>query len=197
MAGSGFRSALRKQVRRERRQVAESGLELRVLEGPELSDTDWRALFAFYVDTCRKRGSGPYLTRRFFELIRKSHAQRVVAVIAYRAGKPVAGTFNFQKGKNLYGRYWGCSEDHPALHFECCYYRLIERAIEMRLERFEAGAQGAHKLRRGLLPTIIHSVHHIEHPALRRALEEYLPRELSGVRRELAELSEHGPFRRD
>jgi len=167
-----------------------------VLEGPELSDADWRALFAFYVDTCRKRGSGPYLTRRFFELIRKTHARRVVAVIAYRAGKPVAGTFNFQKGRHLYGRYWGCAEEQPALHFECCYYKLIERAIDMRLQRFEAGAQGAHKLRRGLLPTIIHSAHHIEHPGLRRALAEYLPREISEVRRELSELAEHGPFHR-
>ncbi len=191
-----FRSALRKQVRRERRQVEQSGLELRVLEGPELGDKEWRALYAFYADTCRKRGSGPYLTRRFFELIRKTHAQRVVSVLAYRAGKPIAGTLNFQKGKHLYGRYWGCSEEHPALHFECCYYRLIERAITQGLSRFEAGAQGTHKLRRGLLPAVIHSAHYIEHSGLRRALAEFLPREAEAIREEMAALALHGPFRR-
>jgi predicted N-acyltransferase len=191
-----FRSQLRKQVRRERRQVEQSGLEVRVLEGPELGEREWKALLTFYLDTCAKRGSGPYLTPRFFELIRQSHAARVVAVLAYRAGKPIAGTLNFQKGKHLYGRYWGCSEDHPSLHFECCYYRLIERAITQGLSRFEAGAQGEHKLRRGLLPATIHSAHYIEHRGLRQALAEYLPREAEAIREEMAQLGMHGPFKR-
>lgn len=191
-----FRSSLRKQVKKERRQVEQSGLEIRVLEGPELTDRDWDALVGFYLDTCAKRGSGPYLTRRFFALIREHHARRVVSVLAYRAGRPIAGTLNFQKGKHLYGRYWGCSEEHPALHFECCYYRLIERAIEQQLDRFEAGAQGEHKLRRGLLPVSIHSLHYIQHPGLRRAVKQYLPQELEAIRAELAELAMHGPFKR-
>ena len=191
-----FRSALRKQVRRERKQAEQSGLEIRVLEGPELGHREWHALSGFYMDTCAKRGSGPYLTQRFFELIAKSHARRVVAVIAYRAGRPIAGTLNFQKGKHLYGRYWGCSEEHPALHFECCYYRLIERAIEKRLSRFEAGAQGQHKLRRGLMPAAIHSLHQIADPRLRQALEQYLPREAEAIAAEMAELALHGPFKR-
>jgi predicted N-acyltransferase len=191
-----FRSPLRKQVRKERKQVEQAGLEVRVLEGPALEDRDWDALLAFYLDTCAKRGSGPYLTRRFFQLIRKHHARRVVAVLAYRAGRPIAGTFNFQKGKNLYGRYWGCSEEHPSLHFECCYYSLLERAIEHKLERFEAGAQGEHKLRRGLMPVSIHSLHHVEHPGLRHAVEQALPHELHAVRAEMAELAQHGPFKR-
>lgn len=192
-----FRSALRKQVRKERRQALDAGLEIRVLPGPELGDLEWSALYAFYVDTCEKRGSGPYLNRRFFERIRATHARRVLAVLAYRDAKPVAGTLNFHKGRHLYGRYWGCSEDVPGLHFECCYYRLIEYAIEHGLSRFEAGAQGTHKLRRGLLPAVIHSAHNVTHPALRDAIRVDLAREINAVRFELAGLAEHGPFRRD
>jgi predicted N-acyltransferase len=191
-----FRAPLRKQVRRERRQVAEAGLEVRVLPGPELAERDWQALYAFYVGTCERRGSGPYLTREFFELLRAAHARRVLAVIAYRRGKPIAGALNFQKGAHLYGRYWGCSEEHPALHFECCYYRLIEHAIEHGMRRFEAGAQGTHKLRRGLMPVAIHSVHEMGHPALRDALASYLPREIDATRAEIAQLAMHGPFKR-
>lgn len=191
-----FRSALRKQVRRERREAHATGLELRVLAGPELGDREWAALYAFYRDTCHKRGSGPYLTRRFFELIRKSHAHRVLAVLALRAGEPIAGTLSFQKGANLYGRYWGCLEDYPALHFECCYYVLIDYAISHGLSRFEAGAQGSHKLRRGLLPATVHSLHEVAHPGLRAALADHLPREIAAHRRELHALAEHGPFRR-
>lgn len=191
-----FRSALRKQVRRERRDAHELGLELRLVEGPELDDRGWQGLYAFYRDTCHKRGSGPYLTRRFFELIRRTHAHRVLAVLALRGGTPIAGTLSFQKGKHLYGRYWGCLEELPALHFECCYYRLIEHAIERGLTRFEAGAQGSHKLRRGLLPATIHSLHEVAHPGLRAALADHLPREIAAHRRELLELAEHGPFRR-
>jgi hypothetical protein len=191
-----FRAPLRKQVRRERRQVSEAGLEVRVLTGPELQARDWRALYAFYVGTCERRGSGPYLTRAFFDLLQKTHAQRVVAVLAYRAGAPVAGTLNFEKGGHLYGRYWGCSEEHPALHFECCYYSLIERAITRGMRRFEAGAQGTHKLRRGLMPVAIHSLHQMAHPALRDALATHLPREIEATREEMAQLAMHGPFKR-
>ena len=191
-----FRAPLRKQVKRERRQVEQSGLDVRVLEGPELGAREWQALYAFYSDTCARRGSGPYLTREFFERLRSTHAQRVVAVIAYRAGTPVAGTLNFEKGGHLYGRYWGASEEHPALHFECCYYRLIERAIDRGLRRFEAGAQGTHKLRRGLMPATIYSLHQIAHPRLRRVLAEYLPHEIEAIRSEMAELAMHGPFKR-
>ena len=191
-----FRSSLRKQVRRERRQANTAGLDIHVKSGPELSSEDWHALRGFYFDTCYRRGSGPYLTKAFFGELAEHCAARVVAVLAYREGKPIAGTLNFQKGKHLYGRYWGCTEEVPALHFELCYYRLIERAIEQGLERFEAGAQGTHKLRRGLLPAAIHSAHWVRHPGLGAAVAEFLPREAEHVRDELAELAMHGPFKR-
>lgn len=191
-----FRSALRKQVHRERRRVRESGLDVRVLEGGELGDAEWNALAGFYFDTCQRRGSGPYLTRAFFDALRRTHAARVVAALAYRGRVPVAGTLNFQKGRHLYGRYWGATEEQPGLHFELCYYRLIERAIAQGLTRFEAGAQGTHKLRRGLMPAEVHSAHWIGHSALGRAVAEFLPREAESVREENASLALHGPFRR-
>lgn len=193
---SRFRSQMRKQVRRERRRVEQAGLDIRVLEGPELGDADWRALHRFYRDTCARRGSPPYLTREFFDVVRRTFAHRVVAALAYRDGRAVAGSLNFEKGGALYGRYWGCTEQHEFLHFELCYYRLIERAIERGMRRFEAGAQGIHKLRRGLMPSPIHSVHWVRDPVLGRALSEHLPREAFAVQRQMAELARHGPFRR-
>jgi predicted N-acyltransferase len=191
-----YRSTMRKQLRRERTRAAGHGLELRVCEGPELGDREWNALRGFYLDTCNKHGSGPYLTPRFFDELRARQAPRVVAALAYRGKEPVAGSLNFQKGAHLYGRYWGATEELDSMHFELCYYRLIERAIAQGLTRFEAGAQGSHKLRRGLMPAPIHSLHWIRHPGLARAVADYLPRERAAVQQELAALAVHGPFRR-
>jgi predicted N-acyltransferase len=192
-----FRSQLRKQVRRERAQAIAGGVEVRVVEGEALTSSQLRALRTFYFDTCHKRGSGPYLTSEFFDQIARTHASRMVAVLAYRGGREIGGTLSFQKGAHLYGRYWGATEDLPALHFECCYYQLIERAIAQGLGRFEAGAQGEHKLRRGLMPVAIHSVHGLSHPGLRDAVADYLQRERAALAMQRAELAEHGPFHRE
>jgi hypothetical protein len=192
-----FRSQMRKQVRKERRRVAESGLDVRVLEGSELSDGDWEAVRTFYRINCARHGSFPYLTPEFFEIARERLAHRIVVVMAYDAGQPVAASLNFEKGSHLYGRYWGCREDHEFLHFELCYYRLIERAIHHGMTRFEAGAQGIHKLRRGLMPSAVHSAHWIRHPLLSQAVGEFLPREAHAVRERMQEFAHHGPFRRD
>lgn len=191
-----FRSSQRKQVRRERRDAAAHGFDIRLLTGNELRERDWHALRGFYRDTCLRKGSGPYLTDQFFDHIAQHHAHRVVALLAYDGERPVAGTLSFQKGKHLYGRYWGAVDDLPALHFELCYYRLIEHAIAQRLTHFEAGAQGTHKLRRGLVPVEIHSAHWIAHPGLADAIAEFLPREAAAVRREISSLAEHSPFHR-
>jgi predicted N-acyltransferase len=192
-----YRSSMRKQLRRERTRAAGHGLTLCVREGPELGDRDWDALRGFYFDTCHKHGSGPYLTAKFFDELRARQPGRVVAALAYRGEQAVAGSLNFQKGANLYGRYWGATEELDSMHFELCYYRLIERAIGQGLSRFEAGAQGSHKLRRGLMPAPIYSLHWIRHPGLRRAVADYLPRERASVQQELAALALHGPFRRE
>jgi hypothetical protein len=192
-----FRASARKEARKERRRVQEAGIEVRVTQGPELDDAAWEALTEFYFDTCEKHGSGPYLTRAFFDEIRRTHAQRVVAVLALREGRVIAGALNFEKGKHLYGRYWGAREEHAFLHFEVCYHQLIERAITRGYTRFEAGAQGSHKLKRGLLPAEIYNACHIADPQLARAVGDFLPREALGVRAEMESLQEQGPSHRD
>jgi len=121
-------------------------------------------------------------------------AHRLVATLAYRGDEPVAGTVNFEKGRHLYGRYWGCVADYEMLHFELCYYQLIERAIARRCTRFEAGAQGEHKLKRGLAPGFTHSAHFIGHPALRDAIASFVEREALGVEEALREYDQHTPF---
>ncbi|PKN56281.1 MAG: GNAT family N-acetyltransferase [Deltaproteobacteria bacterium HGW-Deltaproteobacteria-14] len=185
----------RKEVRRERRRAQSHGLDIRVLTGPELRPDHWRALDAFYRRTVGYRGGMDYLTPAFFELLPERLAHRVVAVIAERDGRPVAGTLNFRKGDHLYGRYWGASEDLDALHFECCYYQLVDYAIAEGITLFEAGAQGQHKLARGFVPSLTHSAHLIRHPGLRHAIDAFIEREAEEVRREVAWLDDHAPFR--
>lgn len=191
-----FRSSMRKKLRRERRVVAESGVEVRVLSGGALGPEHWRALGRFYRDTCATHGSPVYLPPAFFELAPGFVGRRAVAPLAYRGGHLVAGALAFERGSHLYGRYWGCDGDYEMLHFELCYYRLIERAIARGMTRFEAGAQGTHKLRRGLMPSAIHNAVYIHDPALRGAVTEFLDREAAGVRAQMAMLADHGPFRR-
>ncbi|MEM9071055.1 MAG: GNAT family N-acetyltransferase [Myxococcota bacterium] len=191
-----FRASHRKKVRRERRSVADAGLTLRTLAGNELEASHFELLRRFYRDTCGRKGSYPYLTNRFFDEGASSLRTRAVAVFAERDGNPVAATLNFQKGPHLYGRYWGCSEDYEMLHFELCYYSLIERAIATGVQRFEAGAQGSHKLRRGLLPREVHSAHWIRDPRLQRAVADFLPREAYSVKQHIDELMEKSPFKR-
>lgn len=191
-----FRADKRKQVRKERRRVVESGVELAIKEGPELEEHEWAALKRFYREGVRKHGSYPYLTGAFFDAIRETHARRVVAGLAYRRGKPVAASLSFEKGAHLYGRYWGCDEENECLHFELCYYALIERAIARGMRRFEAGAQGFHKLARGMLPAEIHSAHWMRDRRLAAAIDEYLPAEAGDVKAELAMLAERSPFHR-
>jgi len=192
-----FRSRKRKQVRKERRAVAESGLDVAVKHGTELGDDEWRALKKFYRANCYAHGSHPYLTPRFFDHVRDTHAHRMLAAIAYDDGVPRAASINFTKGAHLYGRYWGCGEHYEHLHFELCYYRLIEWAIEHDIAHFEAGAQGFHKLKRGLLPTEIHSAHWIRDPRLASAVDRFLPSEALSVKAEIAHLNERSPFKRD
>ena len=191
-----FRASKRKQVKKERREVERSGLRIVLAKGPELGDLEWQILPRLYRENCERHGSCPYLTPSFFESIRESHAHRLLTVIAYDGEQPVAASINFAKGPHLYGRYWGCSADHEFLHFELCYYRLIEHAIEQGMSHFEAGAQGFHKLKRGMLPTPIHSAHWVRDPRLARAVDDYLPSEAAQVGREIEHLRDRSPFHR-
>jgi predicted N-acyltransferase len=192
---STFRSRNRKQVRKERQAAAAHGLRLRVATGAELDERDWRALHRFYVTNVRRHHGIAYLRPEFFELARETLAHRLVATLAYRDDEPVAGTVNFEKGRHLYGRYWGCLADFEMLHFELCYYQLIERAITRRYTLFEAGAQGEHKLKRGLAPSFTHSAHLIHHAGLRNAIAGFVQAEARDVDETLREYAAHAPFR--
>lgn len=194
---STFRSSARKAVRRERRRARESGLRIELKAGHELDDREWDAIYAFYRDTTSRKWGQAYLNRRFFELARERFADRALVSLASDGDQPVAGALCFRKGAHVYGRYWGCLDSYDMLHFELCYYLPIERCIAEGWRRFEAGAQGVHKLKRGLLPTPIYSAHQIEHPGLRRAVSRHLMVEEHSQQHEMRLLAEHSPFRRD
>jgi len=197
----GFLEALaarkRKLIRRERRDALANGIEIVRLTGSDLTEAIWDAFFAFYMETGSRKWGRPYLTRRFFSLIGESMADRVLLVMARRAGRYVAGAINFVGSDILFGRHWGAVEHHPFLHFEVCYYQAIEYAIDHKLKRVEAGAQGEHKLARGYLPQTTYSAHYIADPALRRAIAEYLTRERAYVAAAGEELGEMSPFRKN
>ena len=189
-------SRKRKAIRRERNQALEGGIETEWVTGSDLTEVHLDTFFAFYIDTGARKWGSPYLTRDCFSLLRQSMTDRILLVLAKRSGAYIAGALNFIGQDALYGRYWGGIEDHPFLHFEVCYYQAIDFAIAHKLARVEAGAQGAHKLARGYLPSETYSAHYIADAALRRAVADYLKRERLAVAREIALLTEESPYRR-
>jgi predicted N-acyltransferase len=190
-------SRKRKAIRKERRGALQAGIEIEWVTGRDLTEAHLDTFFAFYMDTGSRKWGSPYLTRACFTLLRDSMADSMLLILAKRGGRHIAGALNFIGADTLYGRYWGGIEDHPFLHFEVCYYQAIDFAIEAKLARVEAGAQGAHKLARGYLPSETYSVHYIADPALRRAVADYLKRERLAVAREIALLTEESPFKRE
>lgn len=192
-----LRSPSRKQVRKERRVAAAHGLRLATLTGAEMGDAEWSAVGRLYDENADKHGAITYLTPQFFELLRTTYAHRVVTTFAFDGERPVAGTLNFEKGQHIYGRYWGSEVEREMLHFELCYYRIIERAITRNLTLFEAGAQGEHKLKRGLLPRPTHSAHLILHPGLDRAIGGFLRQEMVAVRSRIESYAAHTPYARN
>lgn len=189
-------SRKRKALKKERRAALEHGIEIDWMTGKDLTEAIWDQFFAFYMDTGSRKWGRPYLNRDFYSLIGERMADDILLVMAKRDGRYIAGAINFIGGDTLYGRHWGCIEDHPFLHFEVCYHQAIDFAIARGLKRVEAGAQGEHKLARGYLPTITHSAHYITHAGLRRAVADYLERERKDVEMMGDYLAEHGPFRR-
>jgi uncharacterized protein len=187
----------RKTVRRERHEALENGISVHWLTGSDLTEEVWDAFFAFYMETGSRKWGRPYLTRPFFSLVGASIRDRILLVMAKRAGRWIAGAINFIGSHTLFGRHWGAAEHHPFLHFELCYYQAIEYAIAHKLRRVEAGAQGEHKIARGYMPTTTYSAHYIADPALRRAIADYLVRERAYVAAAGAELAAMGPFRKD
>ncbi len=185
----------RKQIRRERRRVLEAGLDVSMYHGASLAEVPWDEIFAMYTSTSDRKWGSPYLTRAFFAGVPRVLSSAAVVALAKRDDVPVAMTLSFERGAHLYGRYWGCRDDVPGLHFELCYYQLIERAIARGMILVEAGAQGEHKLKRGFLPVLTHSCHAIFHPELSRAITRFVDSERKHVAADLEELLSHAPFK--
>ena len=191
-------SRKRKQIRKERAQALSAGIDIETLTGADIRPAHWRAFFAFYMDTGSRKWGQPYLNREFFDLLGQAMADRIALVMCRRDGRYIAGALNLIGRDALYGRYWGCLEQHPALHFEACYYRAIDFAIARSLKRVEAGAQGPHKLQRGYLPRATYSAHWIRDQGLRAAISDFLKRERRAVAREIAAIAhEASPYRHD
>jgi predicted N-acyltransferase len=194
---SQLRSSARKQLRKERRRVRESGVELSLRPGDEVTDEEWVKLFRLYTSTSNRKWGRPYLTRAFFRGAREAIGPLARVAFARDEGEIIAGALSFARGDHLYGRYWGTFRDVDCLHFELCYYQLIDAAIREGRTLVEAGAQGPHKLKRGFLPVMTHSAHHLRHPRLHAALEQAMGMERDHLERELAEVQAEGPFRED
>ena len=189
-------SRKRKQIRRERAEAAE-GLVIRRLLGSEISQRHWSAFWDFYQDTGSRKWGRPYLTRDFFTRLAAAMPERLLLVVAERDERPIAGALNLVGRDALYGRYWGSTEDRRFLHFELCYHQAIEFAIERRLARVEAGAQGEHKIARGYEPIETRSAHFIADPSFRRAIAHYLDGERAQIAAQIAALKAQSPYRRD
>jgi uncharacterized protein len=196
----GFLAALasrkRKTIRRERQDALSAGISVHWLTGADLTENVWDAFFDFYMETGSRKWGRPYLTRPFYSMVGEKMRDRILLVMAKRNGRWIAGAINFIGSQTLFGRHWGAVEHHPFLHFELCYYQAIQYAIEHKLARVEAGAQGEHKISRGYLPTTTYSAHYIVDPGLRRAIEDFLKHERAYVAAAGAELAETAPFRK-
>jgi predicted N-acyltransferase len=187
----------RKAVKKERREALDAGLEIDVLTGADLTPKVWDAFYRFYLATSDRKWGSAYLNRKFFALIGERMPEKIVLVMARRGKEYVAGAFNLLGKDTIYGRNWGSHGDYRMLHFECCYYRAIEFAIDHGLQRVEAGAQGPHKLQRGYLPVPTYSAHWLPDPGFRRAVAQFLARERDMVESKIEHLAEFSPFRHE
>jgi len=196
----GFLAALasrkRKQLRKERARALEAGITMHWLSGADIRPEHWDAFWVFYQDAGARKWGQPYLTRAFFELVHARRGRDLLLIMAERGGRWIAGALNVIGRDTLYGRYWGCVEEHPFLHFETCYYQAIDFALAHGLARVEAGAQGGHKLLRGYAPVTTYSLHHLTHPGLADAVARYLEAEREAVARESRALLDMTPFRK-
>lgn len=189
-------SRKRKTLRKERREVADSGIVVRALTGKEIEERHWRTFHRYYLDTVDRKWAHAYLNEAFFLRLGETMSDRVVMIVGEAGGKMICGALNLLGTDTLYGRNWGADGDYKFLHFEACYYRAIDFAIERGLKRVEAGAQGPHKIQRGYLPTTTYSLHHIFDPRLAKPVADALKRERTHVAREIQRLMEFSPFRK-
>ena len=189
-------SRKRKNINKERLKANNFGGEIEILTGSEIKKDHWNYFWKFYQDTGIKKWGTPYLTRQFFDQIHETMRSKILLILAKKEGNYIAGALNFIGSDTLFGRYWGCIEDYPFLHFEVCYYRAIEFAIAHGLKKVEAGAQGEHKLARGYVPTETFSLHWIAEEGFSKAVEEYLISEKDAVKRDIKILSHFTPFKK-
>ena len=187
-------SKKRKNLRRERKEAIANDIEIEHVTGASLSEEHWDAFFAFYLDTGQRKWGTPYLTRSFFSEIQKTMAEETLLIMAKRNGRYIAGALNFIGENTLFGRNWGCIEDHRFLHFEICYYQAIDFAIANGLKTVEAGAQGSHKVARGYLPCATYSAHWIENDSFRDAISKFVDEEKTYVERDINYIEQHSPF---
>jgi predicted N-acyltransferase len=192
----GSRADKRKKVKRERRRVAESGIEFRSLAGESIDAATWEIVFGFSERTFLRHGNAHYLTARFLAAVARAQPGAVLVQLAERGGVAVATAIFFQGGGTLYGRYWGSAAPEDSLHFEACYYRGIEHCIAAGLASFDPGTQGEHKLARGFEPTVTQSAHWLAHDGFRVAIARYLERERAAVAEYVAAAAQHLPFQR-
>jgi predicted N-acyltransferase len=194
---SAFNHDKRKKIRQERRRLTEAGVSFERKVGAQISAADRAFFFECYERTYRAHHSTPYLTPEFFERIAGTLAANLLLVVGYRDGKRLCAAFDVFDDRTLWGRYWGTREYVPGLHFEACYYQAIEFCIERGIASFEGGAQGVHKLARGLLPVATHSLHAIADPTFASAIADYCARERNDVAHSIGELEAGSPFRSD
>ncbi|MGE0253799.1 MAG: GNAT family N-acetyltransferase [Alphaproteobacteria bacterium] len=191
-------SRKRKNIRKERKAIADAGIEVRALSGTDIAPRHWDAFYRFYQDTYDRKWGHPYLTRQCFDLLQHRMGDSVVLVMAFRGERPIAGALNLKGPTALFGRNWGCAEDVPFLHFECCYYQAIDYAIAHGLQRVEAGTQGPHKIQRGYMPVETYSAHYIPDRGFRAAVARFCEAERREVEAEMALIEEeYSPFRKE
>ncbi len=191
-----FTAEKRKKAKRERRRVAEAGIEFDTRLGGEMDDALWATVFEFYADTFHRHGHEPYLNLDFFRRIGRCLPDRLMLKIARQGSEPIAVAIFFIGAEALYGRYWGAGGNYHSLHFETCYYQGIEYCIEHGLKRFEPGTQGEHKVPRGFVPTLTGSAHLILDARFADAIRDFAAREARGVDQYAAAVGEHVPYHR-
>jgi len=192
---SDLKSSKRKQIRKERRSIEESDLEIKLLKGSEIEKEHIEAMWNFYCETNSRKWGNAYLNRRFFELIEEHFLHRTVMILAKKGDKYVGGSINFAKNSRLFGRYWGTTDHEQFLHFECCYYKLIEYAINNNVKIFEAGAQGEHKFLRGFAAVPIYSSHFIYEPSAKNAIKNYLEKERNYMKNLIISYNSQSPLK--
>lgn len=188
-------SKKRKKIKRERRFVVDSNISIKLLQGGDVSEDQWRHFHRHYSSTFLKLGGYATLSLPFFREIGRTMPDNLVLIMAYFENKPVASAFCLRSSDTLYGRHWGCDADFHSLHFEACYYQGIDYCIREKLKHFEPGAQGEHKISRGFVPTRTMSCHWIANPKFRVAIKDFLEHETAGVNHYIDSLSEHLPFK--